>query len=332
MEYGEPSEEELKSYTDTAREFKFDLGWLSASKFQEVVYHAVPLTSGKSDFYHDNIAELRKKSRKFRAVLLLSEQASKMDLRTSDPTHQDLVERLTNGPDGGQNELVLAQQFATVAVKVLVENLEIIAPNDIDAEVMAGTSNGTLDGAADAGKSGDKARKEKKKMISKADYQKLDQYLAHLRFKQDKQPNEKNKPNKPEDTSSFADFLKVCERIYSHSAYAPCDKAPKSADALSAEISSLDSNAKVATSSSDPSTQTYQSTQTESTGTPDAAEEGMDVDTFIRDVLQPYLCGQSASDVAKVTDVCTEQWEKAARMQIESQMPNEYELKADSAK
>ena len=61
-------------------------------------------------------------------------------------------------------------------------------------------------------------------------------------------------------------------------------------------------------------------------------EEGMDVDTFIRDVLQPYLCGQSASDVAKVTDVCTEQWEKAARMQIESQMPNEYELKADSAK
>ena len=58
----------------------------------------------------------------------------------------------------------------------------------------------------------------------------------------------------------------------------------------------------------------------------------MDVDTFIRDVLQPYLCGQSASDVAKVTDVCTEQWEKAARMQIESQMPNEYELKADSAK
>ena len=111
MEYGEPSEEELKSYTDTAREFKFDLGWLSASKFQEVVYHAVPLTSGgKSDFYHDNIAELRKKSRKFRAVLLLSEQASKMDLRTSDPTHQDLVERLTNGPDGGQNELVLAQQ------------------------------------------------------------------------------------------------------------------------------------------------------------------------------------------------------------------------------
>ena len=42
MEYGEPSEEELKSYTDTAREFKFDLGWLSASKFQEVVYHAVP--------------------------------------------------------------------------------------------------------------------------------------------------------------------------------------------------------------------------------------------------------------------------------------------------
>ena len=27
----------------------------------------------------------------------------------------------------------------------------------------------------------------------------------------------------------------------------------------------------------------------------------MDVDTFIRDVLQPYLCGQSASDVAKVT-------------------------------
>ena len=225
MEYGEPSEEELKSYTDTAREFKFDLGWLSASKFQEVVYHAVPLTSGKSDFYHDNIAELRKKSRKFRAVLLLSEQASKMDLRTSDPTHQDLVERLTNGPDGGQNELVLAQQFATVAVKVLVENLEIIAPNDIDAEVMAGTSNGTLDGAADAGKSGDKARKEKKKMISKADYQKLDQYLAHLRFKQDKQPNEKNKPNKPEDISSFADFLKVCERIYSHSAYAPCEKS-----------------------------------------------------------------------------------------------------------
>ena len=272
MEYGEPSEEELKSYTDTARVFKFDLGWLSASKFQEVVYHAVPLTSGKSDFYHDNIAELRKKSRKFRAVLLLSEQASKMDLRTSDPTHQDLVERLTNGPDGGQNELVLAQQFATVAVKVLVENLEIIAPNDIDTEVMAGTSNGTLDGAADAGKSGDKARKEKKKMISKADYQKLDQYLAHLRFKQDKQPNEKNKPNKPEDTSSFADFLKVCERIYSHSAYAPCDKAPKSADALSAEISSLDSNAKVAASSPDPSTQTYQSTQTESTGTPDAAE------------------------------------------------------------
>ena len=54
--------------------------------------------------------------------------------------YQDLVERLTNGPDGGQNELVLAQQFATVAVKVLVENLEIIAPNDIDAEVMAGTS------------------------------------------------------------------------------------------------------------------------------------------------------------------------------------------------
>ena len=48
--------------------------------------------------------------------------------------------------------------------------------------------------------------------------------------------------------------------------------------------------------------------------------------------LQPYLCGQSASDVAKATDVCTEQWEKAARMQIESQMPNEYELKADSAK
>ena len=209
MEYGEPSEEELKSYTDTARVFKFDNGWLSASKFQEVVYHASPLASGKSDFYHDNIAELRKKSRKFRAVLLLSEQASKMDLRTSDPTHQDLVERLTNGPDGGQNELVLAQQFATVAVKVLVENLEIIAPNDIDAEVMAGTSNGTLDGAADAGKSGDKARKEKKKMISKADYQKLGQYLA---------------------------------------------------------------------------------------------------------------------------DVCTEQWEKAARMQIESQMPNEYELKADSAK
>ena len=157
MEYGEPSEEELKSYTDTAREFKFDLGWLSASKFQEVV---------------------------------------------------------------------------------------------------------------------------KKKMISKADYQKLDQYLAHLRFKQDNQPNEKNKPNKPEDISSFADFLKVCERIYSNSAYAPCDKAPKSADALSAEISSLDSNAKVAASSSDPSTQTYQSTQTESTGTPDAAEEGMDVDTF----------------------------------------------------
>ena len=214
MEYGEPSEEELKSYTDTARVFKFDLGWLSASKFQEVVYHAVPLTSGKSDFYHDNIAELRKKSRKFRAVLLLSEQASKMDLRTSDPTHQDLVERLTNGPDGGQNELVLAQQFATVAVKVLVENLEIIAPNDIDTEVMAGTSNGTLDGAADAGKSGDKARKEKKKMISKAHYQKLDQYSAHLRFKQDKQPNEKNKPNKPGDISSFADFLTVCERIY----------------------------------------------------------------------------------------------------------------------
>ena len=77
MEYGEPSEEELKSYTDTARVFKFDLGWLSASKFQEVVYHAVPLTSGKSDFYHDNIAELRKKSRKFRAVLLLSKFQSR---------------------------------------------------------------------------------------------------------------------------------------------------------------------------------------------------------------------------------------------------------------